>query len=105
MNEKKATPINEAALKDLQSESKTCDNSNDAAAQRGRALDALRIEPKDTIQLRRDYDILSPAARIWELKHRFGFEITKLMVRRHTECGKLHRVALYVLMRETGGHA
>ena len=102
MNEKKATPNNEAAPKELHLKSKA---GNDAAAQRLRALDLLRSGPKSTIQLRRDGDILAPAARIWELKHRFGFDILKVWVQQATDCGTLHRVAQYVLMRETGGRA
>lgn len=101
MNEKKATPNNEAAPKELHPKSKA---GNDAAAQRLRALDLLRSGPKSTIQLRRDGDILAPAARILELKRR-GFEIHTERVQQATDCGKLHRVALYVLLRETGGHA
>ena len=45
-----------------------------------------------------------PAARILELKRR-GFDILTHWVLEATDCGKLHRVALYVLMRETGGLA
>ena len=101
MNEKKATPNNEAAPKDLRSKSKA---GNGAAAQRLRALDLLRTGPKSTIQLRRDGDIMSPAARILELK-RCGFDIHSQRVQQPTDCGKLHRVALYVLMHETGGQA
>ena len=101
MNEKKATPDNEAAPKNLHPESKAIDNS--AAAQRAKALDLLRSGPKSTLQLRRDGDILAPAARIWELKHRFGFDILSHRVRQATDCGTLHSVALYVLMHETGG--
>lgn len=101
MNEKKATPNGEAAPKELQLESKA---GNNAAAQRLRAIDLLRTGPKSTLQLRRDGDILSPAARILELKRR-GFDILTNWVHEATDCGKLHRVALYVLMRETGGQA
>ena len=101
MNEKKATPNNEAAPKELHPKSKA---GNAAAAQRLRALDLLRSGPKSTIQLRRDADILMPAARILELKRR-GFDILTHWVQEATDCGKLHRVALYVLMRETGGQA
>lgn len=102
MNEKKATPINEAAPKKSQSESKASTGDNSAAAQRRKALDLLRTGPKSTLQLRRDADILSPAARILELKRR-GFEIVTHWAHEATDCGKLHRVARYVLMRETGG--
>ena len=100
MNEKKATPNNEAAPKVLHTKPKA---GNCAAAQRLRAIDLLRTGPKSTIQLRRDGDILAPAARILELKRR-GFDILTNWVQEATDCGKLHRVALYVLMRETGGH-
>ena len=100
MNEKKATPKNEAASKELHPESKTTNNS--AAAQRATALDLLRVSPKTTIQLRREGDILAPAARILELRRR-GFDILTQRVQQATDCGKLHCVALYVLLRETGG--
>ncbi len=103
MNEKKATPMNEAAPNKTHAKFKT-NNSNDAAAQRKRALELLRSGPKSTLQLRRDADILAPAARVLELKGR-GFEILTHWVHQPTDCGKLHRVALYVLMRESGGHA
>jgi hypothetical protein len=99
MNEKKATPNFEAAVKNLQCKF-TANNS--AAAQRLRALDLLRTGPKSTIQLRRDGDILSPAARVLELKKR-GFEIVTHWVHQATDCGAVHRVALYVLTRETAG--
>ena len=102
MNQKKAPPKNEAAAKDLHPESKASNGGNDAAAQRRRALDLLRTGPKSTIQLRRDGDILAPAARVLELKKR-GFDILTQWVQHETDSGKLHRVALYVLLRETGG--
>lgn len=102
MDKKMATPKNEAAAKDLPPESKASNGGNDAAAQRRRALDLLRSGPKSTIQLRRDADILAPAARILELKRR-GFDILTHWVHHATDSGKLHRVALYVLLRETGG--
>lgn len=101
MKKNEATPKIEAAPKDLHSKSSA---SNDAAAQRLRALDLLRSGPKSTIQLRRDGDILAPAARILELKRR-GFEILTQWVQQATDCGKVHRVALYVLLRESGGKA
>ena len=107
MNEKKATPNIEAAPKELQPESTapiTNPGDNSAAAQRARVLDAMRSGPKSTIQLRRDWDVLAPAARVLELKRR-GFEILTQWVHDPTDCGKLHRVALYVLLRETGGQA
>jgi len=101
MSEKKATPSYEAAPKELQPKSIAI-SGNAAAAQRARALDMLRAGPKSTLQLRRDGDILAPAARIMELKRR-GFDILTQWVHQATDCGKLHRVALYVLLRQTGG--
>jgi Helix-turn-helix domain len=101
MDEKKATPNTEAAPQESHPKSKA---GSDSAAQRLRALDLLRTGPKSTIQLRRDGDILAPAARIMELKRR-GFDILTHWVQQATECGELHRVALYVLTRESGGQA
>jgi hypothetical protein len=102
--QKNAIPSNEAAPNELQPRSEPADNSESSSAQRRRVLDALRSGPKSTIQLRRDWDILSPAARVLELKRR-GSDILTQWVHHATDCGKLHRVALYVLLRETGGHA
>jgi hypothetical protein len=104
MNKEKATPINEAAPKELRPESTASTGDNSAAAQRRKALDLLRCGPKSTLQLRRDGDILAPAARILELRRR-GVEIITQWVHQATDCGRLHRVALYVLLRETGGQA
>ena len=101
MAKKKAPQKNEAARKNLHPKSNA---GNEAAAQRIRAIELLRAGPKSTLQLRRDGDILAPAARILELKRR-GFDILTNWVHQTTDCGKLHRVALYVLMRETGGKA
>ncbi|QKV58374.1 MAG: helix-turn-helix domain-containing protein [Dechloromonas sp.] len=69
-----------------------------AEAQRKRLIDALRCGPVTTIEARRNLDILMPAARVHELKHRHGFDIQTVRVRQETECGKLHSVAKYVLM-------
>ena len=101
MNEKKVTLKNEAAPNVSPKKSQA---GNGAAAQRLWAIDLLRAGPKSTLQLRRDGDILAPAARILELKRR-GFDILTHWVQEATDCGKLHRVALYVLTRETGGQA
>jgi hypothetical protein len=100
MDKKMAAPSSEAADKQSLFKSSA---SNDAAAQRLRVLDLLRTGPKSTLQLRREGDILAPAARILELKRR-GFDILTQWVHQATDCGKVHRVALYVLTRESGGH-
>lgn len=72
-------------------------NSNSTEAQRNRLLDALRRCMVSTIAARRDLDIMMPAARIHELRHRYGYQINKVWIKQTTDCGKLHRVALYVL--------
>jgi len=69
---------------------------NSAQAQRNRLLDALRVAPLTTIEARRNLDILMPGARIEELRDA-GCRIDTVFVWRPTECGKEHRVALYVL--------
>ena len=69
-----------------------------AEAQRKRLIDALHCGPITTIEARRNLDILMPAARVHELKHRHGFDIRTIRVRQETDCGKLHCVAKYVLM-------
>jgi hypothetical protein len=69
-----------------------------AEAQRKRLIDALRCGPVTTIEARRNLDILMPAARVHELKHRHGYNIQTLRTRQQTDCGKLHSVAQYVLL-------
>lgn len=114
MNKKKATPNNEAARNKVLRESNASAPqqghqkptsklyNHSAAAQRGRVLEALRSGPKSTLHLRRQCDVLAPAARVLELKQR-GHHIFTHWVNEPTDCGKLHRVALYVLLKETGG--
>lgn len=70
---------------------------NSAEGQRARLLEALQRSPMTTIEIRHELDILMPAARIWELKHREGKNIEKVWVDRPTAAGNMHRVALYVL--------
>jgi hypothetical protein len=70
---------------------------NSAEGQRARLLDALKIGPLTTIEIRHDLDILMPAARIFELRHGGGHNIEKIWVDRPTAAGNLHRVALYLL--------
>lgn len=73
-------------------------HSNSAHAQRQRLLAWLRTHGSiDTITARRELDILGVAPRIYELRHRLGHEIGMIWVDRPTDCGKVHRVALYVL--------
>jgi len=71
-------------------------NSNSAHAQRQRLLAHLKASPIDTVAARHELDILCPAARVLELRRR-GHEIETVWIDRQTDCGKVHRVALYVL--------
>lgn len=74
-------------------------NSNSTAAQRKRLIDWLKTYGNiDTITARRELDILMPGARIHELRHKLGHRIDTVKIQRPTDCGKLHRVALYVLI-------
>lgn len=74
-----------------------------AHAQRNRLISALRVGPVTTIEARRELDILMPAARVHELRHRYGFDIQMTRIRQSTECGTFHSVAQYVLV-SGGGH-
>jgi len=74
--------------------------STDAALQRQRILERLRESPATTIELRGELDVMMPAARIFELRHDFGYEIDKTMVQDETKPDHEHTVALYSLVRE-----
>jgi Helix-turn-helix domain len=71
-------------------------NSNRAHAQRQRLLEHLKIAPINTVTARRELDILCPAARVLELRRR-GYRIETIWIDCKTDCGKVHRVALYIL--------
>jgi len=68
-----------------------------AHSQRLRLLARLEVAPVDTITAQRELDVMHPAARIMELKRR-GKQIDTVRVDRPTDCGKVHSVALYVLL-------
>jgi len=80
-------------------------------AQRQRLLEELREHPVTTIQARHSLNILAPAARIFELRHRYGHNIVMRMIKDRTTEGKVHSVALYSLIsgkwnnnRQSGGN-
>ncbi|MFL9922619.1 helix-turn-helix domain-containing protein [Paraburkholderia fungorum] len=77
---------------------KAKNTGNSIAAQCARLYEALQLGPMTTIEIRRDLDVLMPAARIWDLKHKQGKPIEKYWVDRPTASGNLHRVAMYALM-------
>ena len=71
-------------------------DGNSAVAQRKRILDFLHIQPLDTLTARKELDIMHPAARVMELlKPEVGIKTIK--IDRPSDCGKIHRVACYVL--------
>ena len=76
-------------------------NSSSTSAQERRMLDALRKGPVSTIRARRELDVLHPAGRVMSLRGR-GHNIVTVNVMETTDCGKLHKVAKYVLMAGKG---
>lgn len=78
---------------------------NSLVAQRQRLMDWLRAHGMiGTLAARRDLDILAPAARVHELRHRYGLEIDLIWVNEPTDCGRVHRVGQYVLRPESGAN-
>ena len=111
-NEKAAGGVETIAAAEVkQKHSNTYNNhkkahgGNSAHAQRQRLLARLRSGPLSTIGARRELDILMPAARVHELRHREGWEIQTLRREEETESGKKHNVALYVLQCGEVNHA
>lgn len=87
-----------AATGTAPNQSKLRQQDNSTEAQRQRLLAALRRRPVTTIEARRDLDIMAPAPRIFELRQR-GFQIVTIWAHQATDCGREHRVALYVLIK------
>lgn len=69
---------------------------NSADAQRARLLEALRSGPLSTLDIRRQLDVLMPAARVFELRHS-GHNIMTSWSDEPTDSGQMHRVARYSL--------
>jgi hypothetical protein len=76
--------------------------NNSVKAQRLRLADCLRIGPVTTLTARRKLDILHPAGRVKEMR-RLVWNIVTERVHEPTDCGKLHRIAKYILLSEGGG--
>lgn len=74
----------------------TFDSDNSVAAQRNRILDFLRKRPLDTLTARKEIDVMHSAARVMELRKR-GVRIKTIEIDKASDCGKIHRVACYVL--------
>ena len=87
-----------ASVKTLQSDS----TFNTKHNQRLRLLDYLKTHGTiTTLQARSELDILAPAARIFELRHNYGYRINKIDVDDYTEAKRKHTgIAKYVLVSE-----
>ena len=78
----------------------TSNHSNNAHAQRQRIADYLAAHGRaTTLELRSKLDVLHPAGRIEELRRR-DWQIQTIPEGHPTDCGKLHRVGVYVLIRQ-----
>ncbi len=76
-------------------------DGNSRRAQQQRLLDYLRKHGSiDTVTARRELDTMMPAARIFELRHEQGYDIVSHRVRRETDYGRTHSIALYTLIGE-----
>lgn len=91
------------ALRKKQSSLQFSANSTATEAQRQRIIIALRIRPRTSYQLRR-MGCYQSAARIKELKDRFGYHIETSRVTLVDRDGYTHRgCALYTLVAEPDG--
>lgn len=71
---------------------------NECVTQRQRMVTALRqIGPINTIEARRDLDVMMPATRVHELRHGEGLNIVTHWIDSPTDAGPVHRVAVYTL--------
>ena len=73
-------------------------HDSSASAQRQRLLEAMREAPVDTIQARHELDIMMPAARVHELRHKYGYNIIRSWLTKANPGGGEHRIALYALL-------
>jgi len=72
-----------------------------SAVQRSRLLEALRLYPLSTLEIRRYLDILHPAGRVQELREE-GSGIQTLRQMECSDAGLPHNVARYVLIPKGG---
>jgi hypothetical protein len=71
---------------------------NSIDAQRKRIRNYLEEHGSaSTIELRHDLDVLAPAARIYELRHKEGCDIETVTVQENNPGGGSHLVARYFL--------
>lgn len=76
---------------------------NSVEAQRARVLAALREGPITTMELRNQHDVYSPPPRIFELRHRFGFQIQTEWRWDVDPEGRRHKVGRYTLIEGDQG--
>lgn len=69
---------------------------NDVETQRERVLMALQEGSVSTVECRRHLDVMHPAMRVLELRA-IGLRTDNVWSTEPTECGRLHRMARYVL--------
>lgn len=94
---KKANPPTKKVRPETKSDSNTFNSKH---AQCIRLMDYMGEHGSvTTVNARRDLDIMMPAARIFELRA-MGHRIDTVWVEQETECGRIHRVARYVLIEE-----
>lgn len=97
MNEKKATPEKEAALKRIRDEFTGTSGRNQCE----RLLAALAEYPVTTFEAMRHLDVYHVPARVLQLR-KAGHAIITLRQRVETEAGVPHNVGLYILQRGNG---
>ena|SRR5690606_38611130 len=73
-----------------------CAHPNSTTAQRTRLINRLKQGPLSTFDARTELDVMHPAARVQELREQ-GYHIETIWSLEQSPCGRLHRVARYVL--------
>lgn len=94
MNKKNAPDQKTQSAEQSQADFNT-DNSH--KAQRNRLLSALKRDSITTIQARDDLNILSPAARVFELRKQ-GHKIIRTWAYQPDAFGRKHKIGCYTLM-------
>lgn len=80
--------------------------NNAAATQRQRLLAHLFVYGRiSTIEARENLDVMAPAPRIYELRHKYGY-LNRIITVEEIQInaqGNEHRVGVYVLLSQQGG--
>jgi hypothetical protein len=75
--------------------------NNSAHSQCLRLLARLKQGPVNTVEARHELDILGVAQRIWDIRHKMGYEVKTFWQTGSNPGGSSHRIALYVLSQST----